>query len=146
MTIKVKKLTPTAQLPQRQTSGSAGADLCADITEQITIIPGHTVKIPTGIAIELPYENMAAFIFARSGLATNHGISPANCVGVADSDYRGEIVVALHNHSNENYWVQPQERIAQLVVMPVVLTEFEAVDELGGTERGNGGFGSTGKQ
>ena len=145
MIVKTKKLTPTAQLPKRQTNGSAGADLHANIQEPIPLFPGRTVKIPTGIAIELPSSNMVAFTFARSSLATNYGLSPANKVGVVDSDYRGEIIVPLHNHSNEIYYLQPQERIAQLVIMPVVLTEFEEVDELSETDRGDGGFGSTGK-
>lgn len=145
MNIKVKKLTSTAKLPERQTKGSMGADLHADIADSVVILPGKTVKIPTGIAIELGDENYGAFVFGRSGLGIKHGIAPANCVGCIDSDYTGEIIVGLHNSSEEAFTINPSERIAQLVIMPVVPANYVLADELSETERGSGGFGSTGK-
>jgi dUTP pyrophosphatase len=144
MDIKIKKLTNTAKLPQRQTVGSAGADLHADITEAIVILPHRTVKIPTGLAIELPDENYVALIYPRSGLSTKHGIALANKVAVIDSDYRGEMQIPLHNHSDEAFVVQPDERVAQLVIMPVLPVNYVESNELTDTERGIGGFGSTG--
>ncbi len=144
MKIKIKRLTNTARLPQRQTMGSAGADLHADINEPVVILPHMTVKIPTGLAIELPDENYVALIYPRSGLSTKHGIALANKVAVIDSDYRGEMQIPLHNHSNEAYIVQPDERVAQLVIMPVLPVAYVEDDELSNTERGTGGFGSTG--
>lgn len=144
-TFKIKKLRENAKIPFRATPGSAGMDLYACTDEPITVKGGEKAVIPTGIAIELPSAELAAFIFARSGLAIKHGIGLLNSVGVIDSDYRGEICVGIINQLNEEYTIQPDERIAQLVIMPVSLiapVEAEALDE---TERGAGGFGSTGK-
>lgn len=146
MDIKVKKLSTTAIIPTRQSSGSMGADLYADIPGDIIIRPGETQKIPTGIAIELPTNELGAFVFGRSGLGINYGIAPANKVGCIDSDYRGEIIVGLRNYSSKDFIVKKGDRIAQLVIMPVVLSEFIQVDELGHTERGYGRFGSTGER
>ncbi|MCR5781645.1 MAG: dUTP diphosphatase [Clostridia bacterium] len=145
MKIKYKCLRDSAAPPFRATSGSAGADLCAATDAPVTIRPHTAEHIPTGLAIELPSDDCAAFVFARSGLSRKHGIAPVNCVGVIDSDYRGEIIVALVNQFDEPYTVMPGERVAQLVVMPVINAEFEKADELSDTERGAGGFGSTGK-
>jgi len=144
-TLNCKLLRSDAVLPHRATDGSAGYDLCACIDAPIALEPGGRAVIPTGIAIALPSNNMAAFIFARSGLAVKHGIAPANAVGVIDSDYRGEILVGLTNHYQEPYTIKPGERIAQMVIMPVLLPEIVAADTLTETERGAGGFGSTGK-
>ena len=142
--IKIKKISPNAIIPEAQTTGSVGADLHACILEPIVIHPNETLKIPTGIAIALP-ERCGAFLFARSGLATKQGLAPANKVGVVDTDYRGEIIVALHNHSDEIRLIEPNQRIAQMVIMPVCQPIFEEVDSLEETERADGGFGSTGK-
>ena len=142
--VKVKRLNDNAVLPKRATEGSAGADLYACINEPVTIAPGQLVKIPTGIAIELESNELAAFLFARSGLGVKHGITLSNSVGVVDSDYRGEVCVGLCNVSSEPYTIQPNERIAQMVIMPVACAEFIEVSELGDTSRGAGGFGSTG--
>ena len=144
MKINVKRLTDTATIPTRQHEGDAGYDLYADIQKPVIIKPHTTEFIHTGIAIEIPDGYFGA-IFARSGLATNEGLRPANCVGVCDSRYRGEYMVALHNDSIEARTVSPGDRIAQLVVMPYLNVEFEEVDELSNTKRGDGGFGSTGK-
>ena len=144
MQIKVKKLSETAQLPTRGSKYAAGYDLHANIEEPVMIEPGKTVKIGTGLAFEIPDGYFGA-IFARSGLATKQGLRPANCVGVCDSDYRGEYIVAIHNDDYTCHWINPGDRIAQLVVMPYLNVEFEEVDELDDTERGAGGFGSTGK-
>ena len=143
-TIKFKKLTTTAQAPTRGSKYAAGYDLSADIDSNVLIAPHTTVKIGTGIAVELP-ENTFGAIYARSGIASKEGLRPANCTGVADSDYRGELIVALHNDSDVMRMVEPGERIAQLVVQPYVSVEFEEADELSTTVRGVGGFGSTGK-
>ncbi len=143
--VKVKKLKENAVVPKRATSGSAGADLYACIDKPVTLAPGQLVKIPTGIAIELADKGLAAFLFARSGLGVKHGITLSNSVGVVDSDYRGEICVGLCNVSSEPYTIQPDERVAQMVIMPVVCAEFIEAEELGTTERGEGGFGSSGK-
>ncbi len=143
--VKVKKLNENAIVPKRATEGSAGADLYACITEPVTLNPGELVKIPTGIAIELEDKTLAAFLFARSGLGVKHGITLANSVGVVDSDYRGEICVGLCNVSSEPYTIEPNERVAQMVIMPVVNAEFVQSEELGSTKRGEGGFGSSGK-
>lgn len=145
MTVKVKKLRENAVIPNRATEFSAGADLYACIDEPITINPSELAKIPTGIAIELPQSDLAAFLFARSGLGVKHGITLSNSVGVVDSDYRGEICVGLCNVSDKPYTIQPNERIAQMVIMPVVLADFIQADELNETKRGEGGFGSSGK-
>lgn len=145
MNLKIKKVRDNAKIPFRATSGSAGMDLYACIDEPITLAGGEKTVIPTGIAIELPSEQLAAFVFARSGLAIKHGIGLLNSVGVIDSDYRGEICVGLINQLKEEYTINPDERIAQLVIMPVSVIEPVEVRELGDTERGEGGFGSTGK-
>ena len=145
MTVKVKKLRENAVIPKRATEFSAGADLYACIDEPVTINPAELAKIPTGIAIELPQSDLAAFLFARSGLGVKHGITLSNSVGVVDSDYRGEICVGLCNVSDKPYTIQPNERIAQMVIMPVVLADFIQADELNETKRGEGGFGSSGK-
>lgn len=143
--IKVKKLNENAVIPTRATEGSAGADLYACIEAPVTIHPGELVKIPTGIAIEPESSELAVFLFARSGLGVKHGICLSNGVGVVDSDYRGEICVGLCNVSDKEYTVQPQERIAQMVVMPVIFADIIETETLGDTVRGSGGFGSTGK-
>ena len=144
MKIQIKKLKDNAAIPTRGSLQAAGYDLYAAIDEPV-IIPSHeTVKIGTGLAIAVPDGYFGA-IFARSGLAAKQGLRPANCVGVADSDYRGEYIVALHNDTDEDRIIEPKERIAQLVVMPYLAVEFDEVDELSETERGAGGFGSTGK-
>ncbi len=145
MEMKIKRLRENAIIPQRATPGSAGYDLCACLSAPEEILPGQTKMIPTGIAIALP-EQTAAFIYARSGLATKKGIAPANCVGVVDSDYRGEIMVSLFNHSGEAYTISPGERMAQMVIAPVLTPEVQEADELEDTVRGAGGFGSTGRK
>lgn len=144
-TLKVKKLRENAQMIKRATKGSAGMDLHACIDEPITINPGDIKVVPTGLAIALESENYVAYIYARSGLSIKHGITLANCVGVIDSDYRGELCVGLTNISKESYTIEPQERIAQLVIAPVCPCEVVEVEELDDTQRGEGGFGSTGK-
>ncbi len=144
MTLKIKKLRENAQIPLRATNGSAGMDLHACIDKPITLKQGRLVTIPTGIAIELPSSDYAAFVYARSGLGIKHGVCLSNGVGVVDSDYRGEVCVGLCNISGDLYTIRPGERIAQMVIAPVTLPDIEEVDELGNTERGNGGFGSTG--
>ncbi len=144
ITIKVKKLDPRAVLPSRGSPFSAGADLRACMDGPVAVEPGRTVFFHTGLTAEIP-EGYAGFVFARSGLASKSGLAPANKVGVVDSDYRGEYMVALHNHSAVPVTVNPGDRIAQLVVCPVAFTEFEEAEELSETERGAGGFGSTGK-
>ena len=144
MKIEIKKLNENAVIPTRGSQQAAGYDLYAATTEPITIKPHETVKVGTGLAIAVPDGYFGA-IFARSGLAAKQGLRPANCVGVADSDYRGEYIVALHNDTDMERTIEPKERIAQLVVMPYLAVEFEEVDTLGETERGSGGFGSTGK-
>lgn len=143
MKINIKKLNPLAKLPNHGSEFAAGYDLYAAIDQSVTIAPHTTEKIGTGLAMELPHGYFGA-IFARSGLATKHGIRPSNCVGVCDEDYTGEYVVALHNDTDIPYTVEPQERIAQLVCMPYLPLEFQLVPELNETKRGNGGFGSTG--
>lgn len=142
--IKIKKMNDLAIIPKRGSEEAAGMDLYACIDDTIYISPHETVKIDTGIAVELPKGTFGA-VFARSGLATKEGLTPANKVGVIDSDYRNSIIVALHNHSNMSRTINPGERIAQLVVMPYVPIEFKEVEELSDTKRGFGGFGSTGK-
>ena len=143
--VKIKKLRENAVIPKRATEGSAGADLYACIDEPVELAPGGLVRIPAGIAIELENNGLAAFLFARSGLGVKHGITLANSVGVVDSDYRGEICVGLCNVSDKPYTIQPGERIAQMVIMPVACAQFVQADELGSTERGEGGFGSSGR-
>lgn len=131
-------------VPFYATEGSAGMDLKAVLDESITLAPLERALIPTGIAISLPGPKYGAFLFARSGLASKHGITLANCVGVIDSDYTGEIKVALVNLSNEPYTITDGERIAQIVIMEVAKADFTVTDSLQKTERGSGGFGSTG--
>ncbi len=146
MELKVKKLRPDAKIPFRATEGSAGMDLSACIDEAKTIAPGELLIIPTGIAIEIPSPEYVTYIFARSGLGIKHGICLSNGVGVVDSDYRGEVCVGLCNVSNKEYTISPGERIAQMVISPVSLMPAVEVEELSDTQRGSGGFGSTGKQ
>lgn len=143
--LKIKKLRNSAQIPTRATEGSAGMDLYACIDAPVTITPQELAVIPTGIAIALESRELAAFIFARSGLGVKHGISLSNGVGVIDSDYRGEICVGLCNLSSSPYTVTPGERIAQLVIMPVAICDIDVVSDLDDTQRGSGGFGSTGR-
>ncbi len=145
MELKIKKLNENAIVPCRATEGSAGMDLHACIDKPITIKPFERTLIPTGIATELPSNEYAIFLFARSGLGIKHGIALANGVGVVDSDYRGEICVGLQNFSNTSYTVNPNDRIAQMVVMPVCSPKIVTVDQLDETKRSSGGFGSTGK-
>ena len=142
--IRVKKLSPKAILPTYGSSEAAGADLYACLEETITIAPGETAKIPTGLAMELP-TGTAGLVFARSSLGTKKGLAPANKVGVIDSDYRGEVLVVLHNHSRETRQIAPGERVAQLLIVPVFTPGFVEAQELSDTHRGAGGFGSTGK-
>ena len=142
--IKVKRLNEFAQLPTRGSDEAAGYDLYAAIQKPVYIGPHRTEKVGTGLAFELPRCTFGA-IFPRSGLATKQGLRPANCIGVCDSDYRGEYIVAVHNDSDESRWIEPGERIAQLVLLPYIPMIFEEVDELSYTKRGVGGFGSTGK-
>lgn len=144
-TIRMKKMRPEAKLPARATAGSAGYDLCAALTASETIAPGETKLIPTGIAMAIP-AGYGGFVFARSGLGIRHGIAPANAVGVIDSDYRGEVLVGLRNYSQVPFVVEPGERVAQLVLMPVCSPEAEECDSLDETDRGEGGFGSTGRK
>ena len=143
MKIRVKKLDERAILPTYGTEFSAGADLY-NLPESVEIAPHTTVLIHTGIATEIP-EGYCGLIFARSGLATKRGLAPANKVGVIDADYRGEIMVALHNHSDKAAIVEAGERVAQLAIVPFLKAEFEQSDELSDTVRGSGGFGSTGR-
>lgn len=144
MKVKVRKSSPTAVLPTRGSQSAAGYDLYADLETALEIAPHETVKIDTGLQFELP-EGYFAGIFARSGLAVKEGLRPANCTGICDSDYRGNYIVAMHNDSESVRVVQPRERIAQMIVMPYLSLEFEEAEELSGTERGAGGFGSTGQ-
>ncbi len=141
--IKVKKLNKKATLPTQGSEWSAGWDLYACIDEPVCIHPSCTVKIGTGLSFDLPNYTFGG-IFPRSGIATKRGLRPANTPGVCDSDYRGEYIVALHNDSESPQWVEPGERIAQLILLPYVPMKFQEVEELSETERGAGGFGSTG--
>ena len=144
--LKIKKLREDARIPLRATEGSAGMDLYACIEESVTI-PPHTIRvIPTGIAIALESCEYAAFLYARSGLAIKRGVAPANCVGVVDADYRGEVCVGLLNQTETPVVIEPHERIAQMVIAPVIQPEIEVVDTLDDTARGAGGFGSTGNK
>lgn len=143
MIVKIKKLNENATIPTYGSPYAAGADLYACIEKDETIKAGETKLIKTGLAIELPV-GYAAFIYARSGLASKRGLAPANKVGVVDCDYRGEIMVALHNHSEVHQTISPNERIAQMVIAPYITAEFEETDALSETVRGEGGFGSTG--
>lgn len=144
MQIKIKKLRENAVVPCRATQGSAGMDLCACTEVPLTIRAGERLTVPTGIAVGVP-AGYASFVFARSGLGVKRGIGLSNGVGVIDSDYTGEIQVGLINLGQEDYTIQPGERVAQMVVMPVCMCEPELVTELDETDRGDGGFGSTGR-
>ena len=142
--IHVKRLRPGAKLPTYGSAGAAGADLYACIEQSVTIQPGETVFIPTGLAMALP-RGYVGLVYARSGLACKQDLAPANKVGVIDSDYRGEFMIALHNHGAESRRVANGDRIAQLVVTPVIQPVYFEADTLDETDRGTGGFGSTGK-
>ncbi len=146
MKLKIRKLREGATIPRRATEGAAGMDLYACIDENITLAPQQLVIVPTGIAIELPDSGCAAFLYARSGLGVKHGICLGNGVGVIDSDYRGEVCVGLCNVSDKPYVIAPGERIAQMVIAPVFTPDVVEVSELSDTQRGAGGFGSTGKK
>ena len=143
--VKIKKLRDNAIVPTYGTEFAAGADLYAAIDEAVTIESGETKLIPTGFAFEIP-AGYAGFVHARSGLASKRGLAPANKVGVIDSDYRGEVMTALHNHSKESQSIEPGERIAQMVIAPYITANFILSDELDDTVRGAGGFGSTGRK
>lgn len=149
MKLKIKAVSPKIgtdlPVPFYASAGAAGMDLCACIDGPVTIAPREIVSLPTGIAIALPSAEYVALVFARSGLGIKHGVALANGVGVIDSDYRGEIRVGLVNQSAQPYTVQPGDRVAQLVVTPVLRAELELAEDLDETERGAGGFGSTGK-
>ena len=142
--ILVKKLSPQAILPTYGSAGAAAADLHACLEAPVTIAPGETVFIPTGLSMEIPV-GCAGLIYARSGMATKRGLAPANKVGVIDSDYRGEVCVVLLNHGNAPQTIAHGERIAQMIITPVLTPAYEEVDTLTDTTRGTGGFGSTGK-
>ncbi len=142
--VRLKKLNKTASIPTYGTEFSAGADLYACLENAVTIKPGETYLVKTGIAMEVPV-GYAGLIYARSGLASKKGLAPANKVGVVDSDYRGEVMVALHNHGTVEAMVEPGERIAQMVITPYLVAEYMEVDQLEDTLRGVGGFGSTGQ-
>ncbi len=144
--VKVKLLNENAALPARASEGAAGYDLRACIDAPITLSVGKIFAVPTGIAIELPSKELVAVLSARSGLAIRHGIALANGVGIIDSDYRGEIKVGLINLGEEDFVINPGERIAQMLIMPVNVSGVEAVFDLSETERGSGGFGSTGRK
>lgn len=143
MILNVKRLREETALPERKTEGSAGYDLCACVAAPFTLEPGEMAMFPTGLAAEIP-QGTAGFIFTRSGLGIKHGVAVSNGVGVIDSDYRGEIHVGLRNSSKYPYTIQPGERIAQLIILPVCLPQVREVEELSETQRGQGGFGSTG--
>ncbi len=144
MKVKVKKLDDKAKLPEYGSDFAAGADFYAMLDEALTIEAGQTAFIHTGLAMEMPMGCMG-LIYARSGMACKRDLAPANKVGVIDSDYRGEIIVAMHNHGAQPQTIEPGERIAQLVIAPYIAVKFEEAEELKETERGCGGFGSTGK-
>ena len=143
--MNIKKLNKNAKIPTYGTEYSAGADLYACIEEEVILSPGETKLIPTGLAMEIP-AGYGGFIYARSGLATKKGLAPANKVGVIDADYRGDVMVALYNQSQTEQVITPNERIAQLVIAPFLKVEFNEVEELNDTQRGEGGFGSTGSK
>ena len=145
ITVKYKVLDERAKVPAYATAGAAAADLCAVLDAPLTVQPMQRVLVPTGLAIELPGAHSVALVYARSGLGIKHGIAPANCVGVIDSDYRGELLVGLQNSSDREYIIQPGDRIAQLMIAPVIQARISMVDQLDETARGAGGFGSTGR-
>ena len=142
--MKFQKLRPDAKTPVYGSADAAGADLYACCGEETRIPAGKTVMVPTGIAVAIP-KGHVGLIFARSSLGTKRGLAPANKVGVIDADYRGEIMVSLHNHSAEDQTIAPYERVAQMVIVPFVQMAYEESDNLDETERGTGGFGSTGR-
>ena len=142
--IRIKKLHPNAVIPTYGSLEAAGADIYACLDAAVTIPAGKTVFIPTGLAMEVP-RGCAGLIYARSSMGSKRGLAPANKVGVIDSDYRGQVMVALHNHSQEDQVVNPGERVAQLIITPVFTPGFREVDDLSETDRGSGGFGSTGR-
>ena len=148
MNLKIKAVSPKIgtdiPLPYYATPGSAAMDLHACVDAPVAIPARGRAVIPTGIAIALPSPDYVALVFARSGLGIKHGVAPANCVGVIDSDYRGELLVGLQNSGDADFTVQPGDRIAQLMVVPVIQAQIEMADELDETQRGSGGFGSTG--
>lgn len=142
--IRIKKLHPNAVIPTYGSLEAAGADIYACLEAAVTIPAGKTVFIPTGLAMEVP-RGCAGLIYARSSMGSKRGLAPANKVGVIDSDYRGQVMVALHNHSQEDQVVNHGERVAQLIITPVFTPGFREVDDLSETDRGSGGFGSTGR-
>ena len=142
--VKCVKLRENAVIPSYESLGAAGCDLSAAIDSNIMVAPHQTVKIPTGLAMELP-DGVFGAVYARSGIATKEGLAPANKVGVIDWDYRGEIMVSLHNHSDEYRIVEPGQRIAQLIIQPYIRAIYKEAEMLNSTDRGAGGFGSTGK-
>lgn len=144
MELQVKLLHPKARIPTYGTKHAAGADLYACLEAPVTIESGQTQFLPTGLAVAVP-AGYVGLVFARSGLACKHGLAPANKVGVIDSDYRGEVLVALHNHGAKPQRVEPGDRVAQLVIVPILSPTLRVVDDLSETERGGGGFGSTGR-
>lgn len=146
MKVNFKKLSDLAKIPTRGSEYAAGYDLYAATDKPLMIHPHETIKVPTDLAMEIPAGTFGA-IFARSGLASKHGLRPANCVGVVDSDYRGNIIVMLHNDTNAEQVIMSQERIAQLIIVPYCyfIEGFEEIEELSDTVRGEGGFGSTGR-
>lgn len=146
MNISIKLLSDTAKTPERATEGSAGYDLRADISEPYLLRRGEIFPVPTGVAIALPDKNYVAVVCARSGLAIKHGIALANGVGIIDSDYRGEIKVGLINLGGEDFEIVPGERIAQMLIMPVETPNLSVSAEISETDRGSGGFGSTGRK
>ena len=143
--VRMKKLNEKAILPTYGSPFAAGADLYACLDDDVTIKPGKTEFIKTGLAMELP-EGLVALVYARSGLASKRGLAPANKVGVVDCDYRGELMVALHNHSDKEETIQNGDRIAQMVITPYISADFEEAETLSDTVRGEGGFGSTGRK
>ena len=149
MELKIKALSPKIgreiPVPFYATPGSAAMDLHACLDQAVVVPAGGRAVIPTGIAIALPSPDYVALVYARSGLGIKHGVAPANCVGVIDSDYRGEVLVGLQNAGSADYIVQPGDRIAQLMIAPVIQADVRLVDDLDETQRGAGGFGSTGK-
>lgn len=143
--VSVKTCRPDARIPVYSSAAAAGADLFACLEAPVTIAPGETALLPTGLAMEIP-AGFAGLIFARSGLATRQGLAPANKVGVVDADYRGEVLVSLHNHGTVPQTVEHGERIAQLVIVPFLTAQFTVRETLSETARGAGGFGSTGRK
>ncbi len=142
--MKFIRLSHSAKVPTYGTNGAAGADLYMDSAVDVSILPGETVVIHTGIAVAIPL-GYVGLVFARSGLATKRGLAPANKVGVIDADYRGELMISLYNQSGETQTLSPFERVAQLVIVPCLRVDYEETDTLEETERGDGGFGSTGR-